>query len=82
MRSHSVISGGSGLCSASSSEVSGDDRRLAGLRSTRVPSSTVRCDNDPSTFHAREDSMAEKNKKKTYLILIAVLLVVLLITFL
>ena len=47
-----------------------------------MSSSTARCGNDLSTFHAREDSMAEKNKKKTYLILIAVLLVVLLITFL
>lgn len=47
-----------------------------------MSSSTVRCGNDISTSHAREDSMADKNKKKTYLILIAVLIVVLLITFL
>jgi hypothetical protein len=38
--------------------------------------------NDHFTSLAEEDSMAEKNRKKTYLILIAVLLVVLLITFL
>ncbi|MFC1531090.1 hypothetical protein ACFL5T_02450, partial [Gemmatimonadota bacterium] len=31
---------------------------------------------------SREDSMAEKNRKKTYLILIAIMIVVLLITFL
>lgn len=30
----------------------------------------------------KEDSMAEKNRKKTYLILIAILIVVLLITYL
>ena len=47
-----------------------------------MSSSTARYDNDRSTSLAREDSMADKNKKKTYLILIAVLLVVLLITFL
>lgn len=47
-----------------------------------MSSSTVRCGNDPSTSLAKEDSMADKNKKKTYLILIGVLLVVLLITFL
>lgn len=45
-------------------------------------SSTVRCGNDRSTSLAREDSMADKNKKKTYLILIAVMLVVLLIMYL
>ena len=42
----------------------------------------MRYGNDRSTSLAREDSMADKNKKKTYLILIAVLIVVLLITFL
>ena len=47
-----------------------------------MSSSTARCGNDLSTSLAREDSMADKNKKKTYLILIAVLMVVLLITFL
>ena len=31
---------------------------------------------------SREDSMAEKNRKKTYLILIAIMIVVLLITYL
>lgn len=54
----------------------------AGREPARVSSSTVRCGSDPSTSLAKEDSMADKNKKKTYLILIGVLLVVLLITFL
>jgi len=47
-----------------------------------MSSSTVRCGSDPSTSLAKEDSMADKNKKKTYLILIAVMLVVLLIMYL
>ena len=47
-----------------------------------MSSSRARYGNDRSTSLAREDSMADKNKKKAYLILIAVLLVVLLITFL
>jgi hypothetical protein len=54
----------------------------AGREPARMSSSTVRYGNDGSTSLAREDSMADKNKKKTYLILIGVLLVVLLITFL
>ena len=47
-----------------------------------MSSSTARYGNDRSSSLAREDSMAERNKKKTYLILIAVMLVVLLIMYL
>lgn len=54
----------------------------AGREPERMSSSSVRYGNDPSTSLAKEDSMADKNKKKTYLILIGVLLVVLLLTFL
>ena len=42
----------------------------------------ARCANDHFTSRFREGSMADKNRKKTYLILIAILIVVLLITYL
>ena len=78
---HSGISGGSGLCTASFSDPPGmGDARWTQVHEGVIFNGALR--QRPSTFHAREDSMAEKNKKKTYLILIAVLLVVLLITFL
>jgi len=42
----------------------------------------ARCANDHFTSRFREGTMADKNRKKTYLILIAILIVVLLITYL
>ncbi len=46
-----------------------------------MPSSCGIGGSDHSMSLAEEDPMAERNRKKTYLILIAVLLVILLITF-
>jgi hypothetical protein len=47
-----------------------------------MSSSTLHCGNDRFRHPAKEYTMAEKNRKKTYMILIAVLLVVVLISFL
>jgi hypothetical protein len=47
-----------------------------------MSSSAVHCGSNHFTSLAKEDTMAEKNRKKTYLIVIAVLIVVVLITFL
>jgi hypothetical protein len=47
-----------------------------------MSSSSLRYVSNHITSLAKEDTMAEKNRKKTYLIVIAVLVVVVLITFL